>query len=128
MNPLLTLLTDHNPTVCTVQPSPKIPDLQVIMAGSPPIAALTPEAAALLQGAVTQASVVVAHSLTPARPKRATGKGHRFKDGYSPKFLLLRAALHAYTDIDRLCDTRLPWHLKVDRSLGGQCNLEGAFV
>ncbi len=54
---------------------------KVLMTGSPPIFALTQEAAGLLQGAVTQASVTVAHSLTPARSKRATGKGHCFKDG-----------------------------------------------
>ncbi len=44
----------------------------------------------------------VAHSLTPARPARATGRGHRFEDGFSPEFLILRATLHAYTDISRL--------------------------
>lgn len=108
MNPSLTLLTDHNPAwvgtphpVSTFQPSPRItnaPDLsqidtltrfasnldtqtKVLMTGSPPIVALTQEAAGLLHGAVTQASVTVAHSLTPAHSKRATGKGHCFKDG-----------------------------------------------
>jgi hypothetical protein len=46
--------------------------------------------------------LVHSHSLSPPRPKRDTGKGHRYKDGYSSEFLLLRATLHAYTDISRL--------------------------
>jgi hypothetical protein len=76
--------------------------MYAIMAGSPPLSILTPERAGLLQGKIVQASVATAQDLSRAKPNRTTGKGHRFKDGYSPEFLLLRAALHAYTDISRL--------------------------
>ncbi len=70
--------------------------VEQIMASSPPLSELSAEQAGLLQGTIIQASVDAARDLSPPRPRPATGKGHHFKDGYSPEFL------HAYTDISRL--------------------------
>ncbi len=130
MNPILSLVTDHKPTwvgilwpdtppsPCVVEPSPRIlnaPDLpvdvetrdiftqfldsrlEIIMAGSWPLSRITPERAGILQ-----ASVQLAHELTLPKMRLKTAKGRRFKDGYSPEFVLICAALHAYTDISRL--------------------------
>lgn len=72
------------------------------MAGSLLIDNLTPEREGLMQGNIVQASVTLARELSPPKPQQKTGKGHRFKDGYSPEFLPLRAQLHAYIDIGRL--------------------------
>ena len=132
MHPLLSLVTDHNPTWVgilwpdtpptprMVDPSPRIinaPDLpadeevretftqsledrlEFIMAGSWPLNRISPERAGILQESIVQASVQIARELAPPKPNRKMGKGHRFKDGYSPEYLLLCAALHAYTDI-----------------------------
>lgn len=135
MNPLFTLVSDHNlswvgilwpetpPPLKLVTPSARITNasdlpedvevrdafantldmrLMLIMAGSPPLDSLTPMEAGKLLGDIVQASVKLAHELSPPRPLCKTGKGSRFKDEYSPEFILLKAALYAYTDIGRL--------------------------
>lgn len=109
MNPLLTLITDYNPSwvgivlpetpsVATViTPCPRItnmPDLpqdeevlfnlgysldlrlELIMAGSPSLASLSPEQAGHLQeGNIIHESVKIAHELAPPKRQNKTGKG-----------------------------------------------------
>lgn len=124
-NPLWARITwpDNPPLPTSADPSPRIVNaldlpedeetrdifscsldskLEFIMAGSWPLETLSPERAGELQGSIAQASVQTAKELSPPKLSRRTGKGHRFKDGYSPEFLLLCAALRAYTDISRL--------------------------
>jgi hypothetical protein len=76
--------------------------IESILPGSPPLEILTPEQAGRLQGEIIQASVKLAAELSPPKHKTRMRKGSRYKDGFSPEYLLLRAALHAYTDISRL--------------------------
>ncbi len=70
--------------------------------GSWPLESLSVEKANHLQGNIVQASVQLAQEFLPPKLNRKTGKEYRFKNGYSPEFLLLRAALHVYIDISCL--------------------------
>lgn len=100
----------------TVAPSPRILNasvreiflqlldkkLEILIAGSWSLSTLSLERAGQLQGSIVQVSVQLGQELSPPKFCWKTGKGNRFKDGYSPEFLLLRAALHAYIHISRL--------------------------
>jgi hypothetical protein len=105
MNPLLTLITDHNPCwvgtqwpetpppITLIMPSLRITNslegrfsldldatLETIMAGSPLMEEITQEAAGILQRAVVQASVAVAHHALTPQTEACDWKGTSFQE------------------------------------------------
>ncbi len=62
--------------------------LKTVIARSHPLDTLTPEQAGLLQGSIIQASVKLTAELSPPKCKKKTGRGCRYKDGYSPEYTL----------------------------------------
>jgi hypothetical protein len=73
--------------------------LEFIMAGSWPLESISPERAGASQGSIAQASVQLTQELSPPKPRRQTGRGHRFKNGYSPEFMLIRISTGFFGDI-----------------------------
>jgi hypothetical protein len=68
----------------------------------PDIDQLAPFQAGCIQARLVQLSVEQARLLSPKKVIRSVGKGSSFKNGYSPRFLVLKASLHAHADIRRL--------------------------
>ncbi len=67
------------------------------------IATLTPTQASQFQAEIMSTSSKLAQQSNPKpRPKRPSGHGKRFKDGFSPDFRLLQLTLHSYINLQRL--------------------------